>query len=275
MKPTYNWGIALSGGGIRGFAHLGALTALKEQGIEPDIISGTSIGSIVAAMYADGHTPESVYEMFKTIKLKDIATTNFFDHGGILKITPIQHLLEKHLHAKRFEDLRIPLRIIASDIEEGTAHCFSEGELIPAIIASCSIPIVFTPVEINGHYYVDGGVFDNFPVKCIRKECRKVIGINVSPITQMKYDKSLKYIIERTMNYMVGANTTEAIKLCDHYITVADLSNYYLLDTKGVNDLYQKGYEMVQSYLNQNQKTINKNKKNILSNNWFDRIKQH
>lgn len=268
MKPVYNWGITLSGGGVRGFAQLGALIALREHGIEPDIISGTSVGAIVGALYADGYTPEKIYEIFKTIRFSDLVAVNF-EEGGFFKTTGIQSILEKYLRAKRFEELRIPLKIIASDIEEGKACCFAEGELIPAIIASCAVPIVFAPVSINGHYYVDGGMFDNFPVKCIRKECRKIIGVNVSPVVKMKYDKSIKYVIERSMNYMVGANTQESIKMCDYLITDEKLSYNSLFDTKNIEVMYKQGYLSAQSYLNDNKKELDKDIKRNSSRKWF------
>lgn len=247
--------MALSGGGIRGFAHVGALTAMHKYGIKPEIIAGTSAGSIVGALYADGYAPEEMYEIFRNLKLKKIASSNYFE-GSLLKMTGLQKILKTHLRAKRFEDLNMPLRIIASDIEEGKPRCFSTGELIPAVLASCAVPIIFSPVEIDGHYYMDGGVFDNFPVKYIRKECRTVLGINVRPVNHIKYDQSLKYMIERVMNYTIGANTKEAIKMCDYYITDEEFSNHWALDTKGAQMLYELGHATADTYLKDNRERL-------------------
>lgn len=272
MKRNYYWGYALSGGGLRGFAHLGALRALKEQGIEPEIISGTSVGSIVGAFYADGYDPQYIYEIFQSIRFRDIVATNF-DQAGFFKTTSIRNLLEKHLRSRRFEDLRIPLKVIASDIEEGACHCFTQGELIRPILASCSVPIVYTPMEIDGHYYVDGGMFDNFPVECIRKECNRIVGINVSPVIRKKYEKTLKYIIERSMNYMVGANTVKSIKNCDYLITSDELSEYSLFDTASTEKLYRTGYEIARTYLRQNQKRVDRDLKKAVSDSWLTKAK--
>ncbi len=260
MKPIYKWGLALSGGGARGFAHLGALQAMDERGIQPEIISGTSAGSLVGVFYADGYTPQEIFALFQDIKFRNIITTTL-PQDGFFKTTGIYSILEKHLHAKRFEDLKIPLRVVASDIEEGKPCIFSTGDIIPAVIASCSVPIVFTPMEIDGHHYVDGGMFVNFPVSVIRKDCWRVVGIDVSPVITMKYDRSFKYIIERTMNYMVGANTVDEIKRCDYMIGSKDISQYSLFDFKYAQEIYRKGYDMTVKYLDDNNARIEKDMK--------------
>ncbi|MDL2245280.1 patatin-like phospholipase family protein [Parabacteroides sp. PFB2-10] len=252
-QKQYKWGIALSGGGARGFAHLGALQALYEKGIRPEIFSGTSAGSLAGAFLADGYTPEETFAIFKAVKFTDIIATTL-PQEGLFKTTGIQAILKKKLRAKTFEDLKIPLRVVASDIEKGKPRIFDSGELIPAVVASCSVPIVFTPMEIEGKHYIDGGVFVNFPVSVIRKECWRVIGIDISPVTTMKYDKSLKYIIEQTMNYMVGANTVEEIKLCDYLIASDEVSHYSLFDLKHAQAIYDKGYQMAVAHLEKNQK---------------------
>jgi len=253
---TYKFGAALSGGGVRGFAHLGALKAMNERGLYPDVISGTSAGSLAGAFYADGYTPDEIYSIFRSIKFRELIVTAI-PHDGLFRSTGFQAFVEKHLKARKFEDLKIPLRVVASDIEQGIPHVFSKGNIIPAIIASCSVPIVLTPVEIDNHHYVDGGMFMNFPVSIIRKECERVIGVDISPIITMKYDRSFKYIIERTMNYMVGANTLEERKACDFLIESSDISAFSLFDIKSADTIYEKGYEVAVTYLDQNKERLN------------------
>lgn len=262
MKSVYNFGFTFSGGGARGFAHLGVLKAFEERGIKPDIISGTSSGSLAGVFYADGYNPDEIFQIFKSVKFRDIIATGF-RHGGFFKTTGLQSIVTKHISAKRFEELKIPLKVIASNIEDGISHCFSEGELIPAVIASCTVPIIFAPTEINGNYFVDGGMFANFPVTAIRGECRKIIGVNVSPVIKMKYDKSLKYIIERTMNHMVGANTLEDIKQCDYLITSDELSHYSLFEMNKAEEIYVKGYNLANAFLEKNRKKIARDLKKV------------
>lgn len=252
--------MALSGGGVRGIAHLGAWQAMKEREIFPDIISGTSAGSLAGAFYADGHEPADVYGLFRSVKIREVVSTSI-PHGGFLKTTGIENLLKKNLRARRFEDLNVPLRVVTSDIEKGKEHVFSTGDLIPAVVASCSVPVVFIPVKIGDSFYVDGGMFMNFPVSVIREDCEKVIGVDVSPVvTNVPYDQSFRYIIERTMNYMVGANTVEERKLCDFILESAEIAQYSFFDMRSRDEIFEKGYRIAADYLDVHKEEIIKEK---------------
>lgn len=244
----YKLGFVLSGGGARGYAHLGALKALNEHNIYPDVIAGTSVGSLIGVLYADGYTPDQMLSFAKSLKLRELVESTI-PRDGIFKATGIGAILRKYLHARRFEDLTLPVHVVASDIEYGEAKDFNSGKIIPAVIASCSVPVVFTPVEIAGHYYVDGGLLKNFPVSAIRQDCETIIGIDVSPVISVKYDRSMKYIVERAMNYMVGANTVEERLACDYLIESQEVSKYSLFDFNHVEEIYEMGYQTASDYL--------------------------
>ncbi len=242
-KNKYKLGIALSGGGAKGFAHLGVLQALNEKGLYPEVISGTSAGAFAGVLYADGHSPKEIISFFKEKAFKEFAEFTI-PHGGFFKSDRFQSFLKKHLRAKTFEDLKIPLHVITTDIEHGESRVFSTGSLIPAVIASCSVPIIFRPVEINKHYYVDGGLFKNFPVSTIRRECNKIIGVNVSPLTKAEFKSSIKYIAERSFHYMSVSNTLLDRNLCDYLIESASMSQYSMFDLDHVEEIYQTGYDL-------------------------------
>ena len=248
LGSKFKLGLALSGGGARGFAHIGALQAMVERKMYPDVISGTSAGSIAGALYADGYAPEEIMELFKKLKFLEFSEFTI-PKDGFLKPTKFRTFLRKHLRAKTFDELQIPLRIIATDIEKGKSCSFSEGDLISAIIASCSIPIVFTPTEINGRHYVDGGLFANFPVSIIRGECKTIVGVNVSPTAQRPYSKSMKYIIERTFNALTTSNAFLDRKLCDILIESPEISHYSMYDMEEADNIYRIGYETAVSAL--------------------------
>lgn len=256
-KKPYKLGLALSGGGARGYAHLGALKAMEERGIFPDIISGTSVGSLIGVLYADGYTPDEMLSFAKSLKLRELVESTI-PRDGIFKATGIGAILRKYLRAKTFEDLKLPMHVVASDIECGEVKVFNKGKIISSVIASCSVPIVFTPVEIDGHHYVDGGLLKNFPVSVIRSRCDKVIGIDISPVIAVKYDRSMKYIVERAMNYMVGANTMEERAACDYLIESGEVSKYSLFDFKHVEEIYEEGYKSAVQYLDLNKELIKK-----------------
>lgn len=270
-KCPYKLGMALSGGGARGFAHLGALKAMEERGIRPDILSGVSVGSLVAVLYADGYTPDKLFEVANTIKFTSIVE-GIIPRGGFFKTTGVRNLLEKYLKVRTFEELKMPVHVVASDIEKGQIKVFNKGEIIPAVLASCSVPIVFTPVNIDDHHYVDGGLLMNFPVSVIRKECEKLIGINISPVISMKYEESFRYIIERAMNYMVGANTVAERQLCDYLIESYEISEYSIFDFKHNEEIFKKGYNIASAYLDDNKLKLERDllpKKTNKARNWL------
>lgn len=251
----YKLGLALSGGGARGFAHLGALQAMRERKIYPEILSGTSVGALIAVLYADGYSIVDLLRMASNISFTSIAESGI-PKGGFFKSSGIKNILAKYLRAKTFEELKIPVRVVASDLEEGKAKVFGEGEIIPAVVASCSVPIVFMPVEIDNHFYVDGGMLQNFPVSPIRDVCDRVIGVNISPVVAQEYNYSIKYVIERAMNCMVGSNTMFERGLCDYLIESPDVSEYSLFDFKHATAIYSKGYDSASKYLDENKEKI-------------------
>lgn len=256
-QNTYNIGLALSGGGAKGFAHLGVLQALNEFGIYPDIISGTSAGAFAGVLYADGHKPSEIREFFKKKKFQEFAEFGI-PSAGLFKSTKFYSFLEYYLKARDFSDLQLPFCAIATDIEEGRTQVFSEGNVIAAVVASCSVPIIFTPVEIDGHHYLDGGLLKNFPVSPIRDKCHIIIGVNVSPIRPLEYKNSLKYVIERSFHYMSASNIILDCELCDFLIESADLSEYSMFDLEHVDQIYGAGYTLAKSYIETHRQRLNK-----------------
>ncbi|MEA1897812.1 MAG: patatin-like phospholipase family protein, partial [Bacteroidota bacterium] len=175
-NKKYNTGVILSGGGARGFAHAGILKALNESGIYPDVISGVSAGAIVGALYADGHTPDQIFEIFSGEKsfFKYVKLT--IPRTGIFKAVGLRENLSENLNAKTFEELKLPLYVAATNISKGEITYFHSGEILDKLLASAAIPVLFKPVEIAGDLFVDGGVLDNFPVSPIAKDCKQLVG---------------------------------------------------------------------------------------------------
>lgn len=240
-KKKYNLGLALSGGGARGFAHPGAIKAIEDTGQRPDVIVGTSAGALAGVLYADGYTPKEIVDLFVGKELKEFAEIQI-PRAGIFSAVGFRKFLKTHLHAQTFEDLAIPMKIVATNLDEGKSEVFHEGPLIEAIVASCSIPIVFEPVVINGINYVDGGIFKNFPVSIIRSDCEKVIGVNASPMVSQKYNKTLLQIAERSYHFMSRTNTLLDRTLCDTLIELQDLISYKTFDLVSANEIFNIGY---------------------------------
>lgn len=238
----YKIGVALSGGGARGFAHLGALKAIEDMGLKPDIISGTSAGALAGVFYADGYAPEEIVHLFIGREFKEFADIQV-PKMGIFGNAGLKNFLKKHLRTKNFEDLQIPLRVIATNLDEGKRVVFEKGPLVEPVAASCCIPIVFNPVVIDGACYVDGGVFMNFPVTPIRSISEMIIGVNVSPIVSGKYNKTIMGIAERSYHYMSRTNTLLDRTLCDVLIEMDDLYHIKTFDLENSETVFRIGYD--------------------------------
>jgi NTE family protein len=247
QKP-YKIGIALSGGGIKGMCHAGVLKALEEQGIKPDIMSGVSSGSIVGALYADGYSPDEIAHLFEDISFRQMTKIQIPD-GGFFRIDAFEKFISKTLRAKTFEELRIPLRIVATNLDKGQSVVFSTGNLVDAIVASCSFPVLFIPKVIDGVHYVDGGVLKNFPVSTIRNECEKIIGINASPLVADEYKLNILNVAQRTYNFMFKANTIPDKELCDLLIEPIDMGHYDTFDVDKGREIFELGYRTTKQLL--------------------------
>ena len=234
-------GLSLSGGGAKGFAHIGVFKLLEEYGLQPDIIAGTSAGALMGVLFADGYSADEIKDLFTGREFSEFAQLQL-PKAGIFDSGRFRHFLKRHLRAQTFEKLKTPLVVVTTDLDNGTIHEFRSGSLIDPIIASCSIPIVFNPVNINGIHYVDGGLFKNFPVSTIRDECERVVGVNVSPLIPVKYKQSIMSIAERSYHYMFRANTLEDRELCDLLIEAEEFGIYKTFDIENVDLISNTGY---------------------------------
>jgi NTE family protein len=240
-EKRYRTGIVLSGGGARGFAHLGVLQALNEAGIFPDIVSGTSAGALTGALYCDGYSPVDILRILKLHSKLDYMRP-ILPRDGLLRISGIVKILETNLRAKRFEDLKIPLIAAATDLNRGRPAYFSEGELITPLIASSSIPVLFKPVIIDKIYYVDGGVLDNLPVKPLENKCSLLIGSFVNPVGYEETTSGLITIAMRTFMLNQAKEAVEKRKKFDLLIAPSQLTKFGILEVEKADEIYEMGY---------------------------------
>lgn len=238
---TYKLGLALSGGGAKGFAHIGVFKMLEECGLKPDIVVGTSVGALMGSLFADGYSADAIKELFTGREFSEFAQLQL-PKSGLFDSKRFRYFLKRHLKAKTFEELETPLIVMATDLDNGESHAFNSGPLVDAVTASCSIPIIFSPVTINGVHYVDGGLFHNFPVSVIREQCERVIGVNVSPLVPQKYKQTIFHIAERSYHYMFRANTLEDREMCDVLIEAEEFGLYKTFDLENVDKIASIGY---------------------------------
>lgn len=161
-------GLALGGGSARGLTHIGVLKVLRQHNLSPDYIAGTSIGAVIGALYAAGHSPEGIAELARTTDWKTIVDFTV-PKSGLIKGYQIEKKLKKLTYNKSFAELNLPLRVVAVDLKKGEKVIFSRGNVARAVHTSLAIPGIFTPVKIDSHYYVDGGLLDPTPFDVVKE----------------------------------------------------------------------------------------------------------
>jgi NTE family protein len=160
-------GLALGGGMARGTAHVGVLRVLERHGIPIDLISGTSVGSLIGGAYASGLNPDQIEEMARHVRWNDLGRVTVSKLGFYSNARTEEYIRAK-FPVTEFEKLRIPFGAVATDIQSGKMIIFTEGSLPLAILASCAMPIYYTPVEVNGRMMVDGGIVGHLPASVAR-----------------------------------------------------------------------------------------------------------
>ncbi len=252
---NYNTGLVMSGGAVRGFAHVGVLQALNEHNIFPDIISGVSAGAIIGALYADGYTPRQILTLlwrrniFRFVKLSP-------GTSGFLRINGLRKVLKESLHSKTFKQLPIPLIVTVTNVLTGKVEYISEGNLIDAILASASIPVLFKPYEMNGNTYIDGGMTDNLPVFPIKNRCNEIIGVHVNPVGKIEQVKGLINIALRAFHISVASHVDRKKELFKYFIEPLELRKYGYLDVKKGKEIFRVGYKKAMKVLDQDKTNI-------------------
>jgi NTE family protein len=248
VKSGTKIGIALSGGGVRGIAHLGVLKALNEANIFPQQVSGTSAGAIAGTLYCYGYSPDEILEI--------ILKTNFFrflrpaiSWRGILKMEVAETLYGQYMSHNDFSDLKIPLTIAATDLSKGQTVYFSEGEIIRPLMASTCIPGMFDPISIQEDYFVDGGVLNNMPIDPLEGNCDYIIGVNCNHLPEVHNIANIKKLIERTVIMAMNCNVYSRVPRCDYFIEPPGLARFGVFDIKKAKEIFEAGYREALSYL--------------------------
>ena len=236
------FGLVLSGGGVRGVAHLGILKAFEEWGIRPTIISGSSAGAIIGSLYSYGYKADEVYEIVHKAKLINILRPAL-TIKGLLSMERAYDFFYQILPENTFDSLKIPLFVCATNVRTGDPVYFNSGNLIRSVLASSAIPVLFTPVQIQNEHYIDGGVANNLPVDPLINAGRKIVGIHCNPIDRDFNLKNMKNLLERTFILIVNANVERKKKHCHLYLEPYLLKNFTALDFSQVDEIYKLGYQ--------------------------------
>ena len=177
-------GLALGGGAARGFAHIGVIQVLEESGVRPDLVVGTSAGSLVAALYASGLDGAALARLADSMDESAFADWAF-PGRGLIRGEALARYVREHTGGRSFEQMRVPLGIVATELDSGRAVLFQHGDPGIAVRASSAVPAVFQPVRIGAHEYVDGGLVAPVPVHFARQMgAQVVIAVDISAVPE-------------------------------------------------------------------------------------------
>ena len=213
-------------------------------------MAGTSAGSIAATLYASGMSPVEITDNFSSLDFRDLLGTQL-PKGGMFDTKPLVRHLKKIIPYERLEDLPVRTMVVATSLERGAVRFFEDGEIAPRVAASCSIPLIYQPVKIDGEHYVDGGVLMNLPVSALRDKCEKVIALNLHQAGEIRYRDSLYSVAMRSFTLMFLSNIMEDAARADMVIDI-DTSSYSAYDLSNIESLFYLGYNAAVKALEEN-----------------------
>ena len=236
-------GISLSGGGMRGMAHLAILQALEEYGLRPDVMSGTSAGAIVAAFYALGKSPAEMMDIVR--KENFFSRSSFkFSKRGIFNPLFLRRIFEKYFPEDDFRCLGIPVYVAASELTQGRIEYFSSGKLFDVLLASSSVPLIFPPVIMDDKFYVDGGVLNNLPIEPIISQCDFLIGSHVNSMrAESVQELTTTKELDRIFHLAVSNSVYTKQSLCNLFINPPEMLKYSLLRKDNLDGMIKDVYD--------------------------------
>lgn len=241
---TKSIGLALGGGGALGAAHVGVLKALEEHGVTVSCISGTSIGAYVAALHAFGVSLERMREAMDGLSWLEISSLSISKVKlGLLTNDKLGDSIEKILGPVRIEEAELPLAIVATDIGACQKAVLTEGPVAMAVMASSCLPAIFSPVEIDGQLYVDGGLVDNVPVSPLRDlGAETVIAVDLAARRSTSKPEDLFDVLINSIDTAIDSSTRLRTENAD-LVVAPRLSDFSRTALKQPDALIEAGFE--------------------------------
>ncbi|MEE4260556.1 MAG: patatin-like phospholipase family protein [Bacteroidales bacterium] len=242
LRKNKKIGLALGGGAALGAAHIGVFRAFDELGLQIYCISGNSIGAYAATLFAFGINWKEQTELSNDMKWLEVSNISISKYG-LLTNKKIGQKIVKAIGDEEFKNARIPLAIVASNLNTGVKIILKEGKVADAVMASTAIPGVFRPVEIDGKLLVDGGIVENVPVSPLLKMGAEItIGVNLNGKRKYKKPENLFSVLINSY-YTLIDNLSKVHTNKADLVIEPDLSAYSLIDTRNSKKLIEIGYE--------------------------------
>jgi NTE family protein len=237
-------GLALSGGAARGIAHAGVLEVLVGEGIPVNAVAGTSVGAVVGALFAAGVAPVEIGRLALEVRWSDLLAVGI-PHAGLLPEAGLERFLARTLPARTFEELRVPFVAVATDLATGERVDLAEGDLVRAVLASCSVPVLLEPVAAAGRLLVDGGMASQLPVRALRERLGAAGGpavavdVNVHGMEPLRLD-SAAHVARHLAMLWTSRTAREEAALADAFVGV-DARGIALHDLSRGEELLRRG----------------------------------
>ena len=240
--------LCLSGGGARGAIHVGVLKYLEDEEYHIKSIAGTSIGALIGVMIASGMKSDQILNLMGTKAIRHFVKASFSSRNALFNMSGVRKILNEHIPHNDLEKLEIPLTACSTNLTKDEASYISTGKLDDAVIASCSIPIVFDPINIDGDLHCDGGLLNNLPVQALNDQAYTKLAVHVNNYNVPELT-TYKDIVQRVINVAVGHTAKEGRSLADKLIEPYLPHPYPTLDLKATNELFNIGYNEAKKIL--------------------------
>jgi len=230
-KKSKKIGIAFGGGGVRGIAHLGIIQVLLEEKVDVFCASGTSIGALAGAFFAAGRPVEEMLAIVNSLGMKDFMAIDLHFQGLSSSEKTVGKMIKKYIKHDSFSGLKMPFSVVTTDICAGKSVTIKKGSLSKSVSMSANFPTLFSPIEHEGSFYIDGGVFVNVPTKQVRElGAGVVIGIDLNPCENFScVKKNALDIANRSVDLLIGAqeirNADLIVRPIKQYHSLIDLRN--------------------------------------------------
>ena len=245
FKKLFNTtiGLALGGGAAKGVAHIGVLKALEDANIEVDYIAGTSVGAMIAALYAFRVDVETIASLARRLTMSKV-TSFKLNKTGFFSTESLRELMLEYVGDVAIEDATIPLSIVATDINSGEEIILTSGSVVDAVCASAAIPGIYIPVEINGRTLVDGGLVQNVPIEALQTAGAGVtIASHLNSVSHYQEISHVLDVMRNAFEIAVSQHTQDQLKEADLLISM-DLSDFSLRDnTERYDELFNIGHQ--------------------------------
>ena len=234
--------LVLGGGGAKGMSHIGVLAEFEKAGIPIDVIVGCSAGSIIGALYADCPNAGYIKQLLRPLRTWDILDINiWYGRYGLVQGGALRRFLKRHLSVRCFEELKIPLYVVATDVIAGKLICINSGPIIPAVHASSAIPFIFSPVYLYQRWLVDGGVADPVPVRTAKKTGAAIIvAVDLSGLLLKTCPTNLFGIATRSAEIKFLLQSESCVQGADVVIQ-PELGDMGLFDDRNPQNVYEAG----------------------------------